>query len=197
MINLSGLPTDEGRQDFVNQLQMALFAFIKRNPPRSGQNLTGLYVMDEAQIFAPSQTATACKDSTIALAAQARKYGLGMLFATQVPKNIDNKIISNCTTHFYGKMSSPASIQATQELIQSRGGAGNDIGTLRTGQFYLATEGMAAPERIQTTLCLSHHPPAPLSNSGGAATRPQQPRRNVIGWRCRLTAGRSDRDMSA
>jgi len=164
VINLSGLPTDEGRQDFVNQLQMALFAFIKRNPPRSGQNLTGLYVMDEAQIFAPSQTATACKDSTIALAAQARKYGLAMLFATQVPKNIDNRIISNCTTHFYGKMSSPASIQATQELIQSRGGAGNDIGTLWTGQFYLATEGMAAPERIQTTLCLSHHPPAPLSN---------------------------------
>jgi hypothetical protein len=161
VINLSGLPTDEGRQDFVNQLQMALFAFIKRNPPRSG--LVGLYVMDEAQIFAPSQASTACKDSTIALAAQARKYGLGMLFATQVPKNIDNKIISNCTTQFYGKMSAPASIQATQELIQSRGGTGNDIGTLWTGQFYFATEGMAAPERIQTTLCLSHHPAAPLT----------------------------------
>jgi hypothetical protein len=163
VINLSGLPSDEGRQDFVNQLQMALFAFIKRNPAPAGRKLTGLYVMDEAQVFAPSQAATACKDSTIALAAQARKYGLGMLFATQVPKNIDNKIINNCTTHLYGKMSSPASIQATLDLIQSRGGAGNDIGTLKTGQFYLATEGMAAPERIKTTLCLSHHPSAPLT----------------------------------
>ena len=163
VINLSGLPTDEGRQDFVNQLQMALFAFIKRNPPPAGRKLTGLFVMDEAQLFAPSQAATACKDSTIALAAQARKYGLGMLFATQVPKTIDNKIISNCATHLYGKMSSPASIQATQELIQSRGGAANDIGTLQTGQFYLATEGMAAPERIQTMLCLSHHPSATLT----------------------------------
>jgi hypothetical protein len=35
-----------------------------------------------------------------------------MVFATQVPKNIDNKIISNCTTHFYGKMNSPATIEA-------------------------------------------------------------------------------------
>ena len=32
-------------------------------------------------------------------AAQARKYGLGMIFATQLPKGIDNRIVSNCTTH--------------------------------------------------------------------------------------------------
>jgi len=112
VINFAGLPSDETRQAFVNQLEMALFSWIKKNPSPKGRPLTGLFVMDEARNFAPSQKNTPCKESTLALAAQARKYGLGMIFATQAPKDIDNKIISNCSTHFYGKMNSPATIEA-------------------------------------------------------------------------------------
>jgi len=48
-----------------------------------------------------------------------------------VPKNIDNKIISNCTTHFYGKMNAPATIEAVRELMAAKGGGGSDIGSLR------------------------------------------------------------------
>jgi len=82
VINLSGLPNDDQRQSFVNQLQMALFSWIKKNP--AGERpLGGLFVMDEAQTFAPSSGATASTSSTLALASQARKYGLGRLFATQ------------------------------------------------------------------------------------------------------------------
>src|SRR5208282_5958727 len=82
VVNLAGLGSDGARQSFVNQLQMALFTWIKRNPSPTGR----LYVLDEAQNFAPSQTGTACKASTLSLTAQARKFGLGMIFATQVPK---------------------------------------------------------------------------------------------------------------
>jgi DNA helicase HerA-like ATPase len=94
--------------------------------------------------------------------AQARKYGLGMIFATQVPKNIDNKIISNCTTHFYGKMNAPATIDAVQELMAAKGGGGSDIGSLKAGEFYFATEGMPTAEKVKTPLCLSYHPQNPL-----------------------------------
>src|SRR6266478_6668295 len=94
-----------------------------------------LYVLDEAQNFAPSQAGTACKASALSLAAQARKYGLGMVFATQTPKGIDNKIVSNCTTHFYGRMSSPTTIEATRELMSAKGGAADDIGRLTRGEF--------------------------------------------------------------
>ena len=163
VINFSGLPADEAKQSFVNQLQMTLFSWVKKNPAPVGRPLTGLLVMDEAQNFAPSQKNTPCKESTVGLVAQARKYGLGMIFATQVPKGIDNKIVSNCTTHFYGRMSAPATIQAIQELMASRGGRGDDIGTLKAGQFYYSTEGVEAPEKLQTPLCLSHHPQNPLS----------------------------------
>ena len=162
VINFSGLPADEAKQSFVNQLEMALFSWIKKNPTPSDRPLTGLLVMDEAQNFAPAQKSTPCKESTIALVAQARKYGLGMIFATQVPKNIDSKIISNCTTHFYGKMNAPATIEAVRELMAAKGGGGGDIANLKAGEFYFTTEGMPRAEKIKTPLCLSYHPQNPL-----------------------------------
>jgi hypothetical protein len=157
VISLAGLGSDESRQSFVNQLQMTLFTWIKQNPSPIGL----LYVLDEAQNFAPSQSGTACKASARSLAAQARKYGLGMIFATQLPKGIDNAIVSNCTTHVYGRMSSPATIQATQELMAAKGGAAEDIARLTRGEFYFSTEGFNRPVKVRTPLCLSWHPPNP------------------------------------
>jgi DNA helicase HerA-like ATPase len=157
VINLAGLGSDSAKQSFVNQLQMALFTWIKPNPSPTGR----LYVLDEAQNFAPSQVGTACKRSALSLAAQARKYGLGMIFATQLPKGIDNAIVSNCTTQVYGRMSAPVTIQATQELMASKGGAAEDIGRLTRGEFYFSTEGFARPLKIRAPLCLSWHPPNP------------------------------------
>ncbi|NVO14871.1 MAG: ATP-binding protein [Rhodoplanes sp.] len=136
---------------------MTLFTWIKRHPSPSGR----LYVLDEAQNFVPSQAGTACKASALSLAAQARKYGLGMVLATQTPKGIDNKIVSNCTTHFYGRMSSPATIEATRELMAAKGGAADDIGRLARGEFYFSTEGMRRPVKVRTPLCLSFHPANP------------------------------------
>jgi hypothetical protein len=157
VINLAGLGSDEARQSFVNQLQMMLFTWIKQNPSPTGR----LYVLDEAQNFAPSQMGTACKASTLSLVAQARKYGLGMIFATQLPKGIDNAIVSNCATHVYGRMSAPVTIQAIQELMAAKGGSGEDIARLNKGEFYFSTEGLSRPVKIQTPLCLSWHSPNP------------------------------------
>jgi DNA helicase HerA-like ATPase len=136
---------------------MTLFTWIKQHPSPTGR----LYVLDEAQNFAPSQAGTACKASARSLVAQARKYGLGMIFATQLPKGIDNAIVSNCTTHVYGRMSSPATIQATQELMSAKGGTADDIARLTKGEFYFSTEGFNRPVKIRTPLCLSWHPPNP------------------------------------
>ncbi|MEU8108313.1 hypothetical protein AB0C18_31835 [Nonomuraea muscovyensis] len=68
----------------MNQFQMALFAWIKKHPA-TDRPLGGLLVMDEPQTFAPSGAMTACTQSTLALAFQERRYGLGLVFATQAP----------------------------------------------------------------------------------------------------------------
>src|SRR5690606_5810761 len=106
---------------------------------------------------------TPCSESTISLIAQARKYGLGMVLATQQPKGLHHSVISNCTTHVYGKMNSPAAISTIKELGQAKGASISDIAALERGQFYFSSEGEPVPFRIKTPLCLSHHPAHPLS----------------------------------
>lgn len=161
VISFVGLGSEEQRQSFVNQLQMALFAWIKRNPA-GDRPLGGLFVMDEAQTLAPSSGNTPCTASTIALASQARKYGLGLVFATQAPKGLHNQISGNATTQFFGLLNAPAQLEAAKELAQAKGGRLPEIGVLSSGQFYAAGEGFSFA-RVDTPLCLSHHPKAPLS----------------------------------
>ena len=155
VISLIGLPETEQRQSFVNQLQMALFSWIKRNPARD-RPLGGLFVMDEAQDLAPSTGTTACTVSTLRLVAQARKYGLGLLFATQAPRGLHNWIPANSTTQLFGLLNSLAQISAARELAKMKGGDIPDIGSLSAGQFYIATEGSAF-RQIRTPMCLSYH----------------------------------------
>jgi hypothetical protein len=161
VISLIGLPSDEVRQSFVNQLQMALFAWIKKHPA-GDRPLLGLLVMDEAQTLAPSGAMTACTQSTLALASQARKYGLGLAFATQSPKGLHNRIPGNAATQFYGLLNSPTQVEAAREMAKAKGGDVPDISRLSTGEFYLAAEG-AAPRKLRTPLCLSYHPRSPLT----------------------------------
>lgn len=161
LISLIGLPTLEQQQSFVNQLQMALFSWIKRNPA-SDRPLGGLFVMDEAQELAPSGKTTLCRESTLRLVSQARKYGLGMMFATQSPKGLHNSIPNNSTTQFYGLLNAPAQIDAARELARMKGGDVPDIGRLKAGQFYIATEGSGF-RKIRTLMCLSYHPQSTLT----------------------------------
>ncbi|MET4167687.1 MULTISPECIES: AAA family ATPase [Gordonia] len=159
VINLAGLGTDDRRASFVNQLQMALFAWIKKNPA-ADRPLGGLLVMDEAQNFAPSVRMTAASKSTSALASQARKYGLGLIFATQSPTGIDNKISANSSTQIFGLLNHPTQIDRAKELAANKGSRVPDIGKLPAGTFYIASEG-GRFTNAATPLCLTYHPSSP------------------------------------
>jgi Helicase HerA, central domain len=161
VISMIGLPDPAQRQGFVNQLQMALFSWIKKHPARD-RPLSGLLVMDEAQEFAPSGRVTACSESTRRLVAQARKYGLGLLFATQAPKGLHNQIPGNAATQFYGRLGSPVQMNAAREVAKAKGGDVPDIARLTRGQFYVGTDGTKFI-KTATPLCLSYHPAAPLT----------------------------------
>ncbi|MFC5813861.1 helicase HerA domain-containing protein [Nonomuraea harbinensis] len=162
VISFVGLPNDEQRQSFVSQLQMALFAWIRRNPA-GDRPLGGLFVMDEAQTFAPGGgRVTACTHSTLALASQARKYGLGLVFATQAPKGLHNQIPGNAATQFFGLLNAPVHIEAAKEMARAKGGSTPDIARLSSGEFYVALEGSAFV-KARAPMCLSHHPRAPLT----------------------------------
>ncbi|KOV84496.1 ATP-binding protein [Nocardia sp. NRRL S-836] len=160
VISFVGLPSDEQRQGFISQLQLEVFAWIKRNPAVD-RPLGGLLVMDEAQMIAPSGGVTASTQSTILLASQARKYGLGLLLATQAPKGVHNQITGNATTQFFGRLNSPAQIAAATEMARAKGSSVADISRLERGQFYVTGDTFGF-RRMRAPLCLSHHPPSPL-----------------------------------
>jgi len=167
VINLVGLPGLEAQRYFLNQLAMTLFSWIKKYPEPGERPLRGLLVIDEAKDFIPSQKASVCRESLLRLAAQARKYHLGLVFATQNPKDIDNRIVANCSTHFYGKVNSPAAIETVRDLIRAKGGTGEDVPKLSRGQFYIhnADADFTHPIKILTPLCLSRHPSSPLDEA--------------------------------
>lgn len=165
VLNFIGLSGLESQQQFLNQLAMTLFTWIKKNPAPANSPIRGLLIIDEAKDFIPSQKNTACKASIIRLAAQARKYGLGLIFATQSPKSIDNNIIANCTTQFFGRASSPAAIDVVRSQLQLRGGSGEDIPKLRAGQFYATSEELNPPAKIKAPLCLSYHASTPFGET--------------------------------
>ena len=145
MISLVGLPTDDQRQSFVNQLQMALFAWIKRHPA-GDRPLGGLLVMDEAQNFVPSGAITSATQSTLALSSQARKYGLGLVFATQAPKGIDNNIPGNAATQFYGLLNSSTQITVAKEFARVKGWACARNQQAAGGQLLRRIGGHAVPQ---------------------------------------------------
>jgi hypothetical protein len=163
VINLVGLPGIEAQRYFLNQLAMTLFSWIKKNPDPGARPLRGLLVIDEAKDFVPSQKASVCRESLVRLVAQARKYHLGLVFATQNPKDIDHRIVANSSTHFYGKVNSPAAIETVRDLIRMKGGSGEDVTRLPRGQFYVhnADAQIPTPVKILVPLCLSRHPSNP------------------------------------
>ncbi|MGV9295991.1 helicase HerA domain-containing protein [Amycolatopsis sp. NPDC003676] len=160
VISFIGLPSEEQRQGFVSQLQWEVFAWIKRHPAVD-RPLGGLFVMDEAQTVAPSTALTASTQSTILLASQARKYGLGLVLATQAPKGVHNQVVGNATTQFFGRLNSPAQVAAATEMARAKGSSVGNISRLERGQFYATGENFAF-RRMRVPLCLSHHPPSPL-----------------------------------
>ncbi|MEU4648982.1 ATP-binding protein [Nocardia fluminea] len=159
VVSCVGLPDPDQRATFVSQLQVALFTYFKTNPA-GDRPLGALLVLDEAQMLAPSGKSTPATASTLMLAAQARKYGLGIAYATQAPKGLDNKVVGNTAIQFFGKLGTAVQIQAAKGIAATWGGNVDDIGRLRTGQFYGATEGRAF-RKLATPLCLSHHPASP------------------------------------
>ncbi|UBU19007.1 ATP-binding protein [Nonomuraea gerenzanensis] len=161
VISLVGLPAAEQRQSFVSQLQMELFVWFKRHPAQD-RPLGALLVMDEAQTFAPATGSAASTRSTVLLASQARKYGLGLVFATQAPKGLHNHLPGNSATQFFGLLNAPIQITAAREMARSKGGDVPDISRLRSGEFYVAREGSTFA-RTRVPMCLTWHPSSPLT----------------------------------
>jgi hypothetical protein len=118
--------------------------------------------MDEAQTLAPFGAMTACTQSTLALGSRARRYGLGLVFATEAPKGLHNRIPGNAATQFFGLLKSPAQIDAAQKMARAKGSAIFRRGTA-AGRPVLRHDRGWRLRQAAAPLCLTHHPKNPLT----------------------------------
>lgn len=156
VVNLSGLSTLEMQQAFVARLATLLFTYVKSHPAPPGR-VGGLVVLDEAKDFVPSGRAVASTQPILRLAAQLRKYGYALVVATQEPKSIDNKVVSNCSTQIFGRALAPATQEAVKQMMAQLGGASANVASLQKGQFFFSTPGHETPRKMLARWCLSHH----------------------------------------
>jgi DNA helicase HerA-like ATPase len=112
--------------------------------------------MDEAQNFVPSGRSNPSTDSTVEIIRQIRKYGLGIVLASQVPKGIHNQALGNTANQFIGRLTAPAQIKAAEAMAQSRNAVLDNLGGLPPGTLYAAGEGTTF-SKTQVPICLSHH----------------------------------------
>jgi hypothetical protein len=177
VISFIGLGSLEAQQQFVNQLAMGLFTWIKKHPSAGPAGVTGLFVLDEAKDFLPGGSNTSpCKKSLMRLAAQARKYGLGMIVATQNPKDLDYNAVAQFATQFFGRANSPQVIDFIDDLLRAKGGSGEGVARLQKGQFYVtSSEGLTQPLKLRVPLCLSNHPDGRPLTEAEILTRAQLP----------------------
>ena len=112
--------------------------------------------MDEAQSFVPAGASNPSTASTVELIRQIRKYGLGIVLASQTPKGINNAALGNTANQFIGRLTVPAQVSAAGEMAQARNAVFDNLGGLTQGTFYAAGEGSTF-NKIQVPICLSHH----------------------------------------
>jgi uncharacterized protein DUF87 len=154
VISFIGLSGD-GQARFVSRLQATLFSWFRAHPVVD-RALGGLLVMDEAQNFVPSGASNPSTESTVELIRQIRKYGLGMVLASQAPRGIHNQALGNTVNQFIGRLTVNAQINAAESMAQARNAVLDNLGGLPGGTFNAASEGTGF-SKIEVPICLSHH----------------------------------------
>ncbi|WP_320775889.1 helicase HerA domain-containing protein [Streptomyces sp. CRN 30] len=154
VINFIGLSGD-GPAQFVSRLQATLFSWFRAHPV-GDRALGGLLVMDEAQNFVPAGASNPSRDSTVELIRQIRKYGLGMVLASQLPRGIHNQALGNTVNQFIGRLTQTAHLEAVRIMAQARNAVLDNLAGLEAGVFNAASEGTGF-SKIEVPICLSHH----------------------------------------
>jgi hypothetical protein len=157
VLSLFAMPDIGTQARFIGQLASVLFNWIRRTPSPAGSPVRGLLVLDEAARFLPRNNAES-KPALMLLAQQARKYGLGLILATQNPKDIDYNAIANFSTQIFGTANAPQVVKFIREAMEQRGISGLNPSQLKAGQFFCATPSLDRPVRLQAPMCLSAHP---------------------------------------
>jgi hypothetical protein len=140
IIYLNTLTSENDKQFFLATLLKELYCWMLKNP---SNDLRMLFYVDEiAPYIPPYPRNPPPKNAYTLLFKQARKYGLGLVAATQNITDIDYKALAQVNTWCLGRMMTTQDIARVQKIIQSIDPTHADavlqkLPSLRTGEFLL------------------------------------------------------------
>lgn len=140
ILNLRGTEPDIA-QLIVNRVMTSLFEMRKIDaiPPM-------LAVVDEAVNYCPQQGSTASSKIMRTIAAEGRKFGLGMVVITQRAAKIDKNVLSQCGTQIILKITNPLDLKAVTASVEGlTAGTTDDIQQLPLGIAIVCGAGLQVP----------------------------------------------------
>lgn len=140
IVYLNTLTSENDKQFFLATLFKELYCWMLKNP---SNDLRMLFYVDEISPYIPPYPRNPPpKNAYTLLFKQARKYGIGLVAATQNITDIDYKALAQVNTWCLGRMMTTQDIARVQKIIQSIDPAHADtilqkLPSLRTGEFLL------------------------------------------------------------
>ncbi len=112
IINLKGTPPDIAEL-IVNRIGTALFELRKQGkiPPL-------MLVLEEAHNWCPQQGLAACSKIMRTIAAEGRKFGLGLTIISQRAAKVDKSVLSQCNTQMILKVTNPNDLKAIAASVE-------------------------------------------------------------------------------
>ena len=140
IIYMNTLNSANDKQFFLATLLRELYCWMLKNPSEDVQML--FYVDEIAPYIPPYPRNPPPKEAYAFLFKQARKYGIGLVAATQNVTDIDYKALAQVNTWCLGRMMTRQDIARVQKIIQSIDPMRADIvlqrlPSLRTGEFLM------------------------------------------------------------
>lgn len=77
-------------------------------------------VIDEAQLFAPQRGSPVTKKMIMDMGSRARKYNLGLVFATQRPQRIEKDVLDATYIRIFHQLATGAALNAVKDLLPSK-----------------------------------------------------------------------------
>lgn len=152
ILNMKGTEPDIAEL-IVNRVTTSLFEMRKINaiPPM-------LLVVDEAVNYCPQQGTTACSKIMRTIAAEGRKFGLGMVIITQRAAKIDKNVLSQCGTQIILKITNPLDLKAVTSSVEGlTAGTTEEIQQLPLGIAIVCGAGLQVPLFVRVRPRESRH----------------------------------------
>ncbi len=140
IIYLNTLSSENDKQFFLATLLRELYVWMLKNPSEDIQLL--FYVDEIAPYIPPYPRNPPPKEAYAFLFKQARKYGVGLVAATQNITDIDYKALAQVNTWCLGRMMTQQDIDRVKKIIQSIDPLRAEmvlqkLPSLRTGEFLM------------------------------------------------------------